>query len=125
MPSAPLIPCVVPGCPALLIQSSGRRCNTHRHDSERVRRAERSTQDLRFYHSSVWLRFRKMVLAKRSLCEMDCKDRGLLNPGKDVDHIKPLAKGGEPLSEDNVRVGCHACHSRRTARDQSGWGARA
>jgi 5-methylcytosine-specific restriction endonuclease McrA len=35
-----------------------------------------------------------------------------------LDHIVPLADGGERLDPDNVRWLCHSCHSARTLADR-------
>ena len=43
-----------------------------------------------------------------------CAERGTARPAVDVDHILPLADGGEPYDFDNLRSLCHACHSRVT-----------
>ena len=39
-----------------------------------------------------------------------------LRPGKlQVDHIKPLATGGEPYEKSNLRATCERCHWAKTA----------
>jgi len=103
-------------------------CPNHRRQRDRERRTSRARRGVQFYHSAAWLRFRRWVLARRPTCEMDCKVEGRVTPGKDVDHIQPIStpEGWRlRLTQSNVRVGCHPCHSRRTARDQSGWRATA
>lgn len=47
------------------------------------------------------------------LCE-DCKAQGRTAAANVVDHIKPLALGGEDIDE-NTRNLCHECHDKRTA----------
>lgn len=120
--------CSKPGCYRLIEAGAGPVCNDHRRHKERERRATRSRREVQFYHSTAWLRFRRWILARHPTCEMDCKAEGRVTPGTDVDHIKPIStpEGWRlRLSQSNVRVGCHPCHSRRTARDQSGWRASA
>ena len=49
--------------------------------------------------------------------------KGLLVPATDVDHIIPH-KGNEDLmwDEENLQALCHACHSRKTAAEDGGFG---
>ena len=47
------------------------------------------------------------------LCEM-CQAEGRTTAATIVDHIKPLALGGEDIDE-NTRNLCHPCHTKRTA----------
>lgn len=123
MPTAVLTPCTTPGCPSLLMRGAGPRCGSHRRERERRREAWRSDRD-RFYDTQRWRRFRRWFLARHPLCEMDCKTQGRATAATDVDHITPLAQGGAPLDEANCRAGCHSCHSRRTAKEQSQLGRR-
>ena len=123
MPAGPRHPCPVPGCPQLL-EAGVSRCPDHRRQRERAREVERPERD-RFYDSRWWRAFRRVFLARHALCEMDCAKEGRLTPATDVDHVKPISTEegwALRLDESNCRAGCHACHSRRTARDQSGWG---
>lgn len=64
-------------------------------------------------NSAAWQRLRASVLAREPLCR-HCKERGLLVPSTDVDHVD-----GNPGNDDetNHQALCHECHSRKTARD--------
>lgn len=75
---------------------------------------DRPTAAARGYCTAAWRRTRLAVIARdQGICQL-C---GLLVIGSpDIDHIVEKAKGGtDALS--NLRVACHDCHSKRTARD--------
>ena len=58
------------------------------------------------------LRTRRMARSKW-LCE-DCQAQGRTTAAQVVDHVKPLALGGQDVDE-NTRNLCHECHDKRTA----------
>jgi len=60
----------------------------------------------------VSLRKRRLVRTN-GLCE-DCQAKSIVRPADVVDHIKPLALGGEDI-DSNTRNLCHDCHGKRTA----------
>jgi len=66
-------------------------------------------------YDSVWRRFRKWFLSLHPLCE-DCQDDGRYTVATEVDHVNPLANGGERLNPDNCRALCKSCHSRKTVK---------
>ena len=71
-----------------------------------------------FYGSEAWKRCRAAYKAsKRGLCE-DCLKKGLITPGTEVHHIRPLTPEnlGNPeitLSWDNLALLCEECHDLR------------
>lgn len=67
----------------------------------------------RFYATKAWLTFRASVLRDEPLCRR-CAEADRLVIATHLDHIIPLAKGGEPLDRDNVQPLCHPCHSEKT-----------
>lgn len=73
----------------------------------------------RLYKRQHWLRFRAEQLRQAPMCAM-CLQLGQTVIATDVDHIKPLADGGEPYDFENVRSLCHSCHSRVTHAAQLG-----
>jgi 5-methylcytosine-specific restriction enzyme A len=118
MPGRSLRPCAQQPCPELVEKG---RCTAHTRAREHRREAGRPDRD-KFYDTARWRRFRKLFLARHPLCEMngepqDCVRRGLTTAATDVDHVVPISEGGLPLDVENCRAACHACHSRRTARD--------
>lgn len=56
---------------------------------------------------------RKRRLEAEPLCR-DCKAEGVIRPADVVDHIVPLAKGGED-TDANCRSLCNEHHTERTA----------
>jgi 5-methylcytosine-specific restriction protein A len=72
-------------------------------------------------YDSAWRAFRMHTLITEPLCRA-CRRRGKITPATDVDHITPLSKGGGRLDPYNVQPLCHSCHSRKTAKDDGGFG---
>lgn len=113
--------CTTPRCPTL---STGGKCPTCKTSAEQARgsAAQRG-------YGAAWQRTRSTYLRDHPHCE--CDACATLPPHRrpaatDVDHIDGLGpqgpRGNDP---DNLRALAHACHSRRTARDQpGGWNAR-
>jgi 5-methylcytosine-specific restriction protein A len=70
-------------------------------------------------YNTQWQKVRDMFLHTHALCEMDCKDKGLVVAAEVVDHIIPIAERPElRLDPSNLRAACKPCHDRRTAREQ-------
>lgn len=63
-----------------------------------------------------WSKIRKEFISKHPLCR-SCELFGTIELATEVDHIKPLAKGGEPADESNLQSLCRRCHIRKTADD--------
>jgi hypothetical protein len=63
-----------------------------------------------------WTKIRKEFISKHPLCR-SCELFGTIALACEVDHIKPLAKGGEPADENNLQSLCRPCHVRKTAAD--------
>ena len=74
---------------------------------------ERPSAALRGYDRR-WRRLRRMVLAREPLCRV-CGEKGMLTPATQVDHIVPLADGGDNAFE-NLQSLCATCHSQKTGR---------
>lgn len=69
-----------------------------------------------------WRNVRAAFLREHPLCA-ECMRRGRLTPATDVDHIKP--HHGDPdlmWDEENLQALCHACHARKTASEDGGFG---
>lgn len=63
-----------------------------------------------------WMRIRSQVMTRCNwLCE-HCAQQGRVTPALEVDHIKPLHKGGTDAL-DNLAGLCAPCHEAKTARD--------
>ena len=118
MPTAPLKPCSVAGCPELV--KSGR-CDDHRAQAEQ--RRGNATQ--RGYTSAGHKHFRQGVLARQPIC-VACYRA----PSTEADHY-PLSRkqlidiGCNPNDPVYGRGLCHDCHAKATAKYQpGGWHAR-
>jgi 5-methylcytosine-specific restriction endonuclease McrA len=75
-----------------------------------------------FYQSTRWRKVRlAFIKTTNGLC-LFCFQKGILTPGKDVDHIDPL-KGNDYTKNpkkafgfDNLRYLCKNCHDKRHGR---------
>lgn len=107
MPTAPRPPCPVCrragpcGCAAL---------RSRAHDARRGSSASRG-------YGAEW----RAVRAEHLAAEPACRECGA--PGTDVDHIVPRSRGGSD-GHANLQTLCHACHSRKTATRDGGYGRR-
>jgi len=63
-------------------------------------------------------RQRERITALRPLCPM-CKAKGITTVGRELDHIKPRAFGGDN-SDDNMQLLCSPCHIQKTELEM-GW----
>ena len=143
---AALRPCATPGCPGLT--RDGRYCERCTEPSERplaacerrgcprttrerwcpahaaeeaARRRGARAQDTRPNaarrgYGRAWRKLRAEVLRARPWCEA-CRMRR----ASDVDHLIPRRLGGRDVAS-NLRPLCHGCHSRKTARQDGGFG---
>lgn len=123
--------CKYPGCrkPVALGQKY---CDLHREKGnarDAQMKAEREAHRTKRTGSSTargygykWQRLRARILAAHPLC-VECEKRGIIKLATDVDHIRPH-KGDPALmwDEHNLQALCHACHSRKTAREDGGFG---
>ena len=78
-------------------------------------KVQRRTDD-KFYHTTTWRKFRQMFLFEHPLCT-HCHTKGKITPATEVDHITPIAEGGDRLDEGNCQALCHSCHSRKTMKE--------
>lgn len=122
MPWKPLKPCAKAGCNQ---KSNEKFCELHRIEARREMHADidarRGSSAARGYDAK-WRRIRAMFLKQHPLCVGIGLD-GLkcLRPATDVDHIVPIRMGGSNQF-DNLQPLCHACHSRKTVREDGAFG---
>lgn len=105
MPTAALKPCSYPGCRNL---SPGPRCPLHPYQ----RRPDRRPSAHRRGYDGDWLKLRAWFLRHHPICQIRVKCSG--EPATEVDHIRPIADGGDRLNPDNLQSACTACHSWKT-----------
>jgi hypothetical protein len=73
----------------------------------------------RLYDLAVWHDLRAVQLSDEPLCR-HCKALGIIALATDVDHIVPIAEGGEQLDQSNLQSLCHSCHARKTRAENGG-----
>lgn len=119
--------CAYPGCQEA-IPLSDKYCARHK-EKGKEQAAEREARRKRLKGSSAergygskWRKRRAEFLKEHPLCE-ECLKRGLLVKATDVDHIIPH-RGNQKLmwDQNNWQALCHACHSRKTASEDGGFG---
>lgn len=112
-------PCAHPGCPNL---THDRFCSDHAKQERKRYDRERGTAAQRGY-GSRWRKYRKWFLTQNPLC-VKCKEEGKLTPATDVDHIQAVKGPNDPLfwEPSNHQALCHSCHSRKTVKENGGWG---
>lgn len=118
MPRAPSV-CTTTGCTSPAPPGRSR-CDPHRREYNATVDSRRPTAAARGYDRK-WQATRAAYLNTHPMCEDGCGQ-----PATDVDHIDGLGPNG-PHGHDwsNLRALAHACHGRRTARDQpGGWNKR-
>ena len=123
MPTRPLGPCLEPGCAARAAQQG--RCAQH----ARAKRWEREDQSPRVSRSSTalgydrqWRKRRAAYLLVHPFC-IWCGALGLTMMATQVDHVWAKRRGGSD-DEGNLQGLCAACHARKTARADGGFGNR-
>jgi 5-methylcytosine-specific restriction endonuclease McrA len=107
--------CSVPRCPETIPGGGPSRCLAHRREVAReyeTRRPDR-TETMRFYRSAAWRKARAEALRRASGLCAGCGARAV-----DVDHIRALRAGGDPLGQDNLIPLCHGCHSAKSAMER-------
>jgi len=82
---------------------------------------EREKDNSAFYNSWPWRKLRKAFRIKNPLC-VYCEANDIVTPGKVVDHIIPINKGGGPLDINNLQSLCEKCHNSKSSRESRGMG---
>jgi 5-methylcytosine-specific restriction enzyme A len=81
-------------------------------------RSERSRASHRLYQTAHWAKLRAWQLSEHPICE-ECGHA----IATEVDHRRP--HDGDPdlaFGSDNLRSMCKPCHSRKTVREDGGFG---
>lgn len=119
MPWAPKKPCAERGCPQL---TSTRYCPDHQEQAAKREKDRKTAFDrtrpsasIRGYTSDFWRKRRAEVFKRDPWC-MSCTT----SRSTHADHKVPRARGGTD-DLDNLQGLCRSCHSRKTAREDSGF----
>ena len=123
--------CGYPGCSRLIPQGENY-CPLHKKkaaENKKAYQAQREKQRTWSAGTSAqrgygyrWRQARQAFLRQHPFC-IECEKRGIIKPATDVDHIKPH-KGDMALfwDQSNWQPLCHTCHSKKTAREDGGFG---
>ena len=105
--------CSQKGCAELVVSGL---CDRHLKERMALDRSLRGSSTKRGYDKR-WRRVRDWYLARNPLCE-PCFEQDRTAVATEVDHIVPLAQGGERLDEGNLQAICRSCHAKKTARER-------
>lgn len=105
MPTKPLSPCTVPGCPALVARPG--KCPRHRREADRALKMNHPWRDYGVRHEGL----RRRVLREEPTCRACGRERSAV-----ADHVVPLCAGGR-TERSNMQGLCARCHNRKTARE--------
>lgn len=122
----PIKACTHVGCGALIPSKGPSKCEQHRVQAAQQYELSRGTRQSRGYDKD-WDHIRESVLKRDEyLCQGECKKEGIYIPAKHVDHIIPFKGKDDPrrLDLSNLQALCVSCHSRKTAREDGGFGHR-
>lgn len=119
--------CQHPGCPDVAVTGSVR-CARHQHRRHETPGARPSAA--RRGYDRAWRRVRAAFLKRHPVCSGTAAGTdgrpsvSCGRPATEVDHVVPIADGGERLSWSNLQPLCKGCHSRKTAAENRGAGGR-
>ena len=120
MPRRAPTPCRHPGCPALL--DTPGYCESHRSDRRQwdgnAQARRRQRHRALSTNSAAWRALRERALRAEPLCR-HCAAKGLWHAASVVDHVDGDACNND---ESNLQALCAACHNRKTARENGGFG---
>lgn len=123
--------CAYPGC-RMPVPVTEKYCAAHKQrgqEREAKFAQDRESRRLRFKGTSAargysyrWKKLRDRYIAQHPHCE-ECLKEGKITLATDVDHIIPH-RGDQVLlyDEKNLQSLCKSCHSRKTAREDGGFG---
>lgn len=121
MPQRPRTPCNYPRCPRL-VNPGERYCLEHKRQEQRRYDEQRGTAAQRGY-TYRWNKYSRWFRRQNPLCAI-CEREGRVAPSEHVDHIKPVNGPDDPnfWEPGNHWALCHSCHSRKTAKEDGGFG---
>lgn len=93
------------------------RCERHPREPRKQHSAASTARWRELYNNARWLNLSRRIRQRDPICCICGK-----KPSAETDHIVPVAAGGEMWDERNLQGLCHSCHSRKTAREDGGFG---
>lgn len=122
MPYAPKSLCVVTGCPNMVPHG---RCEDHRLEARRESDRKRPSASARGY-TYKWAQHARDYLRRHRECmSVECVQLPWWSrpAATDVDHLDGHGPNGPRGYDDtNLQALCHACHSKKTATQDGGFG---
>lgn len=87
---------------------------------------EREQDNSWFYNDWRWRKFSARFKREHPLCEMKCKDLGIITASTVTDHIHQYTEGGpgwnlNDLKDKDFQAGCDACHNSRSGKQAHGY----
>jgi len=99
--------------------TNGNYCEECRAKRKAKTNKERNARgDNKFYNSSAWRKLRNRFIQVHPLCT-HCMDEDRTTEAKEIDHIKAIEDGGEPLDWNNLQSLCKAHHTKKTNRERA------
>ena len=111
MPNKPKRACNIPGCSEYAVNRS-QYCKSHIRNNKRQKWGKHNP----FYDTSAWRNLRNAFIRVNKLCK-HCADKGIIREATQVDHIRSIENGGDPLSWDNLQPLCTSCHAAKTSQE--------
>ena len=109
MANAAAKPCRHLGCGALVRDGSG---YCQQHQAHRWRNKSHGSSGVRKTGRQGVADRERIRMRDAGLCQ-SCLRKGVIKLGDEVDHIKPLAHGGDD-SDSNKELLCKACHKEKS-----------
>ena len=127
MPGRPMKPCAKIGCREL-VSSPKRWCKDHEQPEKRrawkdIDRVRGTATERGYDHR--WAKYSRWYRSQHPLC-VECERQGRVKPSEHVDHVQAVTGPDDPLfwAESNHEALCRPCHSRKTAKEDGGFGHR-
>jgi len=109
VPTLPLPPCRVPGCPELQTPERNGFCAGHQELGEQLRQRGRFRSSARSRgYTKQYERTRAWLLQQEPLCRR-CREQGRIRLATQTHHIVPLSEGGTNEAANLMPV-CDECH---------------
>ena len=119
MPALPNKPCNYPGCP---VTTTSRYCDKHKKHIQKQYDKQRGSRIERGY-TNDWIKYSRNYRQRNPLCVICLRDN-IIKPSQHTDHINPVSGPRDPQfwNPDNHQALCASCHSKKTVKEDGGWG---